>query len=168
MKYGVLPQHLILAIFKPIHKKGNETEFNHYRPINVLISMSKQFEILMTKRIMNFLINSKIINHNQHARTIYIKYNIPTCQGDSGGLGRMKNCCWVYFLISLKLMIALSLGLFLTSWNIVELEVIARQEFNHTFIIKNRKWKMVIFGRKYFKAWKNNTILIKFIQTCRM
>lgn len=65
-KFGIFPDSLKLAIIKPIHKKGKTSEFDNYRPISVLSSFSKIFEIIMCNRLTDFLLDNNMFSPTQH------------------------------------------------------------------------------------------------------
>ena len=41
---GIFPERSKFAIVRPIHKKGGKSEMNNYRPISLLMAISKVFE----------------------------------------------------------------------------------------------------------------------------
>lgn len=67
MKFGVFPEQLKLALIIPIYKKGNCEDMNSYRPISLLSSFSKIFEMFMCKRLLSFLIQCNRLSERQHA-----------------------------------------------------------------------------------------------------
>ena len=52
---GMVPDELKVACVVPIHKSGDATSCNNYRPISVLPVFSKIFESIIHKRLNNFL-----------------------------------------------------------------------------------------------------------------
>lgn len=46
-QYGVFPVRMKYAIIKPIHKKGDKTDINNYRPIALISNVSKVLEKLI-------------------------------------------------------------------------------------------------------------------------
>nr|CAI5817711.1 unnamed protein product [Callosobruchus analis] len=71
LKYGVYPDQLKTAIIIPVYKKnGDLSSFNSFRPISLLSVFSKIFEMVMNRRIWNFLESNNIIKNTQHG---YIK-----------------------------------------------------------------------------------------------
>ncbi len=63
---GICPQCLKIAKIIPIFKKGDSTNFNNYRPISLLSTISKVLEKIMYKRINSFLINQNFFNDSQY------------------------------------------------------------------------------------------------------
>lgn len=66
-KFGVFPDDLKLAMVKPIFKKGDPQSLDNYRPISLLPSFSKLFELLMSDRLIAFFNNCNILSESQHA-----------------------------------------------------------------------------------------------------
>lgn len=66
LRYGIFPDRLKLALIKPLHKGGNKQELKNYRPISLLSSFSKIFEIIACNRIMNFFNRCDLFTHTQH------------------------------------------------------------------------------------------------------
>jgi hypothetical protein len=52
---GVFPDRLKYAIIKPIHKIGDRCDVSNYRPVSLLTSYSKIFEMAMQTRILKHL-----------------------------------------------------------------------------------------------------------------
>ena len=50
----------------PVHKKGDKTNINNYRPISLLSSFSKIIEKIMLSRLTSFLQSHNILNDCQH------------------------------------------------------------------------------------------------------
>lgn len=63
---GEFPDHLKLAIVKPIFKKGNKWDKSNYRPIALLPVISKVFEKIICQRMYSFLEKFNVIAKNQH------------------------------------------------------------------------------------------------------
>jgi len=63
---GVFPSHLKSAVVIPIFKKGDPHCLENYRPVSLLSSFTKIFEIAMGRRIIEFLRNDNILHSNQH------------------------------------------------------------------------------------------------------
>jgi len=51
-----------LAIIKPIHKNGDKTCVNNYRPISMLSNFSKILEKIVKNRLLTFLEKYKIFS----------------------------------------------------------------------------------------------------------
>jgi len=62
---GIVPSSLKVAKVIPIHKKGDKTSVNNYRPISLLSIFDKILEKLMYKRIYNFLVKNNVLYHYQ-------------------------------------------------------------------------------------------------------
>ena len=55
-----------LAEIIPLYKKGAKNEVTNYRPISLLITMSKLLEKCMYKRLYKFLSNNDIFYKKQY------------------------------------------------------------------------------------------------------
>jgi len=62
---GEFPECLKTARIVPIHKAGDRSSVNNYRPISILTTLSKIFEKLMLKRFLCFVKENNILNSNQ-------------------------------------------------------------------------------------------------------
>jgi len=60
--WGVFPDRLKHAIIKPLHKNYDRCEVSNYRPVSLLTSFSKIFEMVMQRRILTHLTNYKILS----------------------------------------------------------------------------------------------------------
>jgi hypothetical protein len=58
---GIFPDRCKFAIVCPIYKKGEKTEINNYRPISLLITLSKILEIIMCERFNQHLESNNIL-----------------------------------------------------------------------------------------------------------
>lgn len=63
---GTFPDTLKKALIRPIFKKGDRQSVCNYRPITILSSFSKIFELTMCNRIINFATKYDILNDAQH------------------------------------------------------------------------------------------------------
>ena len=54
LKHGVFPEALKLTVVKPIFKKGDPAVCDNYRPISLLPSSSKIFEVAMCTWLLSF------------------------------------------------------------------------------------------------------------------
>lgn len=64
---GIFPEKLKLATVIPLHKKGNTSEMENYRPISLLPGFSKVFEKCMSIRIMEYFLVNDMFYMGQHA-----------------------------------------------------------------------------------------------------
>lgn len=65
LEQGIFPNLLKQAIVKPIYKSKDSSLMNNFRPISLLPSLSKVFEKIIHKRLLEFLTKHKLINDNQ-------------------------------------------------------------------------------------------------------
>ena len=63
---GLYPQDFKLAKVIPIHKSGDTSSINNYRPISILSSLNMIFEKLLYKRIYKYLVKYKILYKYQY------------------------------------------------------------------------------------------------------
>lgn len=63
---GVFPDSLKISLVKPIHKKGDTKDPNNYRPIALLPTSAKIFEMAMVKRIYSFYEKFNIFDDSQN------------------------------------------------------------------------------------------------------
>lgn len=63
-KYGIFPDQLKMALIKPLYKKGDPRLMENYRPISLLPSFSKLFELAMCRRLMDFLNKCSILSEH--------------------------------------------------------------------------------------------------------
>jgi hypothetical protein len=64
--WGVFPDRLKYAIIKPLHKNDTRCEVSNYRPVSLLISFSKIFEMVTQRRILKHLTNYNILSTEQY------------------------------------------------------------------------------------------------------
>lgn len=58
---GIFPDKLKISRVRPVYKKGDHTEFSNYRPIAILSNLSKVFERIIFKRVINFVEDHSIL-----------------------------------------------------------------------------------------------------------
>ena len=58
---GVFPGKLKIANVIPLFKKDNQICFNNYRPVSLLCTFSKIFEMIMNVRLLDFLNEHRIL-----------------------------------------------------------------------------------------------------------
>ena len=66
LSMGVFPDKLKLARVVPIHKGGDETEIDNYRPISILHILSKIFERIVHNQLTNFFEKYNILDDCQY------------------------------------------------------------------------------------------------------
>lgn len=66
LKFGIFPDPLKLTIIKPIFKSGDPDKLENYRPISLLNSFSKVFELAMSTRILEYFNNCNLFSPSQH------------------------------------------------------------------------------------------------------
>ena len=66
LRTGVVPDAMKIAKVTPIFKEGNVSEPSNFRPISVLISLSKPLERLYYNRLFEFLVAENILTNAQH------------------------------------------------------------------------------------------------------
>lgn len=62
---GVFPSVFKRAVVHPIFKSGDRDGVTNYRPISVLTALSKIFEKILNKRLLNFINESSVLSPNQ-------------------------------------------------------------------------------------------------------
>lgn len=63
---GIFPTKLKLAVVIPVYKKDDPYIVENYRPISLLSSFAKVFEIIMSKRLLSFFKINNILSDTQH------------------------------------------------------------------------------------------------------
>jgi hypothetical protein len=64
---GIFPDHLKIAVVKPLHKKGDKSNISNCRPILLLPIFSKAFEKAMYNRLNHHLYTNNILVPEQRA-----------------------------------------------------------------------------------------------------
>ena len=62
---GTFPKQLQIARIVPIHKKGDNSMVENYRPISILPCLSKVFEKIMSIRLYNYLSEHSLLASSQ-------------------------------------------------------------------------------------------------------
>ena len=62
----MFPDKLKIAKVIPIHRKGDATVFNNYRPISLLPAISKVLEKIIYDQLSCYLNDSKLLFNNQY------------------------------------------------------------------------------------------------------
>lgn len=65
LSQGKFPARLKKAHIKPIHKKDDKLDVNNYRPISLLVTLSKIFEKIMISRLRSFLVSNSVLAREQ-------------------------------------------------------------------------------------------------------
>ena len=55
-----------MAYVTPIHKGGSKQKPEQYRPVSLTSHIMKVFERIIKKKIMEHLVNNKMLNDGQH------------------------------------------------------------------------------------------------------
>ncbi len=63
---GIFPHKVKTAKIIPIYKKDDETLFTNYRPLSLLLVISKIFERTIFKQLYKFLNDNKLLHNTQY------------------------------------------------------------------------------------------------------
>jgi hypothetical protein len=63
---GIFPDHLKIALVKPLYKKGDKTSMANYRPNSLLTAFAKVFEEAVHSRLSQHLHLNNILVTKQH------------------------------------------------------------------------------------------------------
>ncbi|XP_047106244.1 uncharacterized protein LOC124775455 [Schistocerca piceifrons] len=63
---GIFPDSLKVSKVKPIFKKGNRDELGNYRPISLISTFAKIYEMIIKNRIVSFITKYSILHSSQH------------------------------------------------------------------------------------------------------
>lgn len=63
---ALFPDVLKIGVVKPVYKSGDKREMSNYRPISLMSSISKIFEMILKERINKFASKYNIISDNQY------------------------------------------------------------------------------------------------------
>ena len=66
LRTGFFPDKLKKAKVIPLHKSGNTTDIENYRPISILPVFSKILEKIIAHRLVNYLENNNLLSNCQH------------------------------------------------------------------------------------------------------
>ena len=65
LQHGKFPDSFKVAKIIPLHKGGKSNVVNNYRPISILSTLSKLFEKVINKRLVDFFEKYNVINDFQ-------------------------------------------------------------------------------------------------------
>jgi hypothetical protein len=63
---GIFPESLKISLIKPVHKKGDHSDTQNYRPIALLNTFSKIFESIMANRLTSFCNKFNVFDERQY------------------------------------------------------------------------------------------------------
>ena len=63
---GIFPNELKIYRVKPLYKSGNSSLLSNYRPISVLFSISKVYEYVVFKQLLNYMECNKLFYTDQY------------------------------------------------------------------------------------------------------
>ena len=63
---GIYPSQIKLSRVKPLFKNGNKTQFNNYRPISLLPSLSKIFEYVIFDQLLHYYIGNNLLSMEEY------------------------------------------------------------------------------------------------------
>ena len=63
---GIFPKELKISRVKPLYKSGNSSLLSNYRPISVLSSISKVYEYVVLKQLLNYMEGNKLFYTDQY------------------------------------------------------------------------------------------------------
>jgi hypothetical protein len=89
--WGVFPERLKYAIIKLLHKNDDKYEVSNYRPMSLLTSFTKIFEVVMQRRILKRLTNYNILNPEQYGFRLRLRTDNATYKLTTEILNAMKN-----------------------------------------------------------------------------
>jgi len=75
LQEGYFPIELKYAKVVPIFKKGDQNICSNYRPVSILPTMSKVFEMIIKEKLMTYLIEENLLTEYQHG---YLKQRSTT------------------------------------------------------------------------------------------
>ena len=66
LKVGIFPDLLKISKVVPVYKKDANTNLSNYRPISLLLSMSKIFERVILEQLFTYLDDNNLIHRHQY------------------------------------------------------------------------------------------------------
>jgi len=93
---GIFPERLKFLEVKPIHKKGDSTDFLNYRPISLLTSFSKIIEKIIYKRLYSYLNTNSLLVNEQFGFRAKLSTDMATYDFSNKVLSSLdkKRLCW--------------------------------------------------------------------------
>jgi hypothetical protein len=88
---GVFPDRLKYAIIKPIHESDDTYEVSYCRPISLLTSFSKIFQMVMQRRILKHLTKYDILSTEQYGFRVGYRTDNATYKLTTEILNAMNN-----------------------------------------------------------------------------
>jgi len=76
--WGVFPDRLKYAIIKLLHKSDDRCGVSNFRPVQLLTTFSKIFEIVLHRRILKHLTNYNILSTKQYGFRAALKMDNAT------------------------------------------------------------------------------------------
>ena len=89
--WGVHTDRLKYAIIKPLHKNDDKCEVSNYRPVSLLTSFSKIFEMVMQRRILKHLTKCNILSTEQFGFRLGLRTDNTTYKLTTEILNAMNN-----------------------------------------------------------------------------
>ena len=91
MFWGVFPDRLKYAIIKPLHKNEDRCEVSNSRPVPLLTSFSKIFEMVIQRRILKHITNYNILSTEQYSFRLGLRTDNATYKLTKEILNAMNN-----------------------------------------------------------------------------
>jgi len=76
--WGVFSDGLKYTIIKPLHKIVDSCEISNYRPVSLLTSFSKIFEMVMQRRFLKHLTKYNIVSTEQYGFRVGLRTDNAT------------------------------------------------------------------------------------------
>jgi Notch-like protein len=78
LSWGVFPDRLKYATIKPLHKNYDRCEVSNYRPVSLLTSFSKVFEMEMQRRVLKHLTKYKKLSTEKYGFRVELRTDSET------------------------------------------------------------------------------------------
>jgi len=89
--WGVFTYRLKHTIIKPLNKNDESYEVSNYRPVSLLTSFSKIFEMVMQRRIVKHLTKYNILSSEQYGFRLGLRTDNATYKLTTEILNAMNN-----------------------------------------------------------------------------